>query len=75
MHHVTLLKPFVQHYRIRVVIEVFSNVVLQVPGLVFIMHHEEQRKLLIHVSPLSVGALASQSTRPANDQRPQETAV
>lgn len=75
MHHVALPKTFIEHYRIGRNVEVFSNVVVQVPGLVFIVHHEEQSKLLFHISPLSVGALASQSARPANDQRPQQTAV
>lgn len=75
MHHVTLLKTVIEVYIIRFSIKVFSNVVVQVPGLIFIVHHEEQSKLLFHVSPLSVGALASQGARPANHQGPQETAI
>lgn len=75
MHHVTLLKSFTEVYTIRFKIKVFSYVVVQVPGLVFIVHHEEQSKLLFHISSVSVGALASQGARLANDQRPQETAI
>lgn len=75
VHHVTLVEAFIERGRLVRRVEVFPNVVLQVPGLVLIVHHEEQSKLLFHISPLPVGALPSQSARPANDQRPQETAV
>lgn len=75
VHHVTLVETFIEHRRPVANVEVFSNVVLQVPGLVFIVHHEEQSELLFHISPPSVGALPSQSAWPANDQRPQQTAV
>lgn len=75
VHHVTLLKVFFWHEGIRVDAEVRSDVVVQVPGLVFIMHHKEQSKLLLHVNPLSVGPIAAKSTGPAYHQRPQETTV
>lgn len=75
MHHVTFLKIIIEVFIIWFNIQVFSYVVLQVPGLVFIVHHEKQSKLLIHISSISVRALAMQDTRPANDQRPQETAI
>lgn len=75
VHHITLLKTFIAVYIMRFNIKVISNVVVQVPGLVFIVHHEEQSKFLFHVSPSSVGSLALQGARPANDQRPQETAI
>lgn len=74
VHHVTLLKVLVWHEGIWVDAEVCFDVVVQVPGLVFIMHHKEQSKLLLHVNPLSVGPLtALQCTGPAYHQRPQET--
>lgn len=75
VHQVTLVETCIERGRVVGNVEVFSNVVFEVPGLVFIVHHEEQSKLLVHISPLSVGALPSQSAWPANDQRPQETAV
>ncbi len=76
VHQVTLLKIVVWLKGSRVDAEVRSDVVVQVPGLVFIVYHKEQSKLLVHVTPLSVGPIAvTQCAAPADNQRPQETAV
>lgn len=76
MHLVALLKVFIRLEGSRVNAKVGSDVVVQVPGLVFIVHHKEQRKLIVHVASLSVGPLTTlQSTGPTYHQRPQETTV
>lgn len=75
VHHVAFQKTVILVKIMWFNIEVVLNVFVQVPGLVFIVHHKEQRKLLVHISPLSLGALSFQGARSANDQRPQETAI
>ncbi|KAF3840792.1 hypothetical protein F7725_006654 [Dissostichus mawsoni] len=73
VHHA--IDPF-SRISIGVSTEVCFDVLVQVPGLVFVMHHKEQSELLLHVIPQSVGPLASlQSPRPADHQRPQKTTV
>lgn len=76
VHLVTLLKLFIWSEVLRVETKVRSDVVSQIPGLVFIMHHKEQCKLPLHVTPLPIGTLPTlQSPRPAYHQRPQKAAV
>lgn len=76
VHHVTLLKLFVPREVTRVDAEVRPDIVIQVPGLVFIMHHKEQSKLFFHIIPLSIGTVAAlQSTLPAYYQSPKKTTV
>lgn len=76
MHHVALPEVFVWPEALWADAQVFPDVIRLVPGLVFIMHHEEESKLDLHITPLSVGPLtAAQSTRPAYHQRPEEATV
>lgn len=76
MHHVALHKVFIFLDAAWSDAQVCPDVIFSVPGLIFIVHHEEESKFHVHVVPLPVGPLtAAQSPRPAHHQGPDEATV
>lgn len=69
VHHVALFKAIIVG-RDFCFAQVRLNVVLQVPGLIFIKHHEEERKL---ASDVSLATAWCQHAPPADRQRPNQT--
>ena len=65
MHHVALLKILIL-LRDVCLAQVRLNVIFQVPGLIFVKHHEEERKLASNV-PLAT--VSGQHPPPADHQR------
>lgn len=76
MLQVTLLKACISFKSVGVEAEIMSDVVVHIPGLIFIKYHKEQSELLVYVSPVSVGPIAvSQNPTFTYYQRPHKAAI